>query len=106
VPRFDPAQHRVRDVYTRVTDDQPVRIVIQATAIVGPIHSSPSFVFDYGLYDGHWLVDQAGTDIAIQLPFVRMGGALTIRVHDVTFPSDEPDWMFDGKLLAEHLSKT
>ena len=102
-PRYDEQHHPIRDLYTRVSDDQPVRIVIQTTATAGPVHSRPSVVVDYRDFGGTWMVHHVSADVQLRLAFIGFGGTLAATIHDVSFPADQPDWMFDGKLLAEHL---
>ncbi len=103
---FDERHHPIVDIYTRVTDDEPVRIDINVTASAGPLKTRPTIAFSYADFDGTWMVSELATDITMRMLFLSFGGTINGTISHVTYPQSEPDWMFDERLLKEHLAAT
>jgi hypothetical protein len=103
MPRFDPRHHPIRDLYVDTTTFDPRRITIEVWAAAGPVRSRPTVTVDYAPVGGTWLIVHAGLDFVLRLAFFSYAGSGEFSTSDIRFPASEPDWMFDSKLLAEHL---
>jgi hypothetical protein len=105
VPRFDPQHHPIRDLYVDTTSFDPRRIAIEVWAAAGPVRSRPTVSVDFAPIDGTWLISHAAMDFVLRFAFLNYAGSAEFRTSDISFPAAEPDWMFDPKLLAEHLRR-
>jgi hypothetical protein len=103
VPRFDPQHHPIREMWIDASTFDPRRIAIELWAQTGPVRSRPTVTVDFAPVDGTWLVSHAAMDFVLRFAFLNYGGSGDFRISDVSFPTSEPDWMFDRKGLAAHL---
>jgi hypothetical protein len=104
-PRFDPAHHPIRQLYVDTASFDPRRIAIEVYANAGPISSRPTIVFDYTNIDGNWVITHAFGDFVLRMGPFAFGGSVDYRASEYRFPSSEPDYLFDKKLLAAHIKE-
>lgn len=102
VPRFDPRHHPIRDLYVDTATFDPRRIAIEVWAAKGPVRSRPTVTVDFAPVEGTWLIAHATMDFVLRLAFLSYAGSAEFRTSDISFPTTEPDWMFNPKLLADH----
>jgi hypothetical protein len=103
VPRADPEHHPIRDLWVDTRTFDPRRIAIEVWANAGPARSRPTVTVDFAPVDGTWLISQASMDFVLRFAFLSYGGSAAYHTSDISFPAVEPDWMFDTKLLAQHV---